>query len=212
MQEFLGTAFNIGSRGALLTARHVIENRDAETLMVLYVDAENRWSGQVVRERELCTSADVAVMKIDGRWSSIFECNNSWEGASMHYDCWGYPDDARFDPGALNRPDLVYTSGYIRRSYSYPLPSVRGNEFFEISEIAGSGCSGAPLVHKTKRIPRGADTMWPLVGVYSVERRTEVHVDGAPVIREIPYAVREESFRDWAPEILGGTVLQESRT
>ncbi|MFJ2991214.1 serine protease [Pandoraea sp. NPDC087047] len=212
MDAFLGTAFNVGSGGALLTARHVIEGRDKETIMVLYVDANNEWSGQIVRERELCPTADVAVMKIEGRWMSIFECDGSWQGASMHYDCWGYPDDARFDPGAHQRPDLVYTTGYVRRHYSYAIPTVKGSQFFEISEVAGSGCSGAPIVHKTKRMSRGPVSKWALVGIYSVERCTEVHVGGVLITREIPYGVREEAFRDWAPQILGRTIMEESRT
>jgi hypothetical protein len=212
MEAFLGTAFNIGTRGALLTARHVIEGRDNETLAVLYVDNDNEWSAHIVEGRELCPTADVALMMIGGgQWSSIIECSGTWQGASMSYDCWGYPDDARYDSGAVGRPDLVFTTGYVRRAYSQDLPGIRGNQFFEISEIAGSGSSGAPLIHKGKLIPRNGDTMWPLVGIYSMERRTEVHVDGVSVTREVPYAVREEAFRDWAPEVLGRSILDESR-
>ncbi|RQM59634.1 serine protease [Burkholderia vietnamiensis] len=207
---FLGTAFNIGSRGVLLTARHVIEGHQDETLAVLYVDTNNEWAAHVVQERELCDNVDVAVLKIEGQWSSIIECDGEWQGASLHYDCWGYPEDAQFDPGAIYRPDLVYTTGYIRRNYSHAIPGVRGTQFFEISEIAGAGCSGAPLIHKTKRL-RGAQKTWALVGIYSVERRTEVHVGGMPVVREVPYAVREEAFRHWAPAVLGRTIIEEAR-
>jgi len=42
------------------------------------------------------------------------------------------------------RPDLVYTQGYVRRRLSnLPLDGIRGQQFFELSEAAGPGSSGA---------------------------------------------------------------------
>ena len=44
----------------------------------------------------------------------------------------------------LLRPDLVYTQGYVRRRLSnLPLDGIRGQQFFELSEAAGPGSSGA---------------------------------------------------------------------
>jgi hypothetical protein len=121
---------------------------------------------------------------------------------------WGYPEDLFFEDvdhrDALGRvpprPDLVCCKGYIRRRLSMALPGIRGTEFFEVSDLAGAGCSGSPLF--TNRSP---DRAWDVVGVYVGERRRE---DGVSV----GYAARIESIADWAPSVLGKTAVEESLT
>jgi hypothetical protein len=121
--------------------------------------------------------------------------------ASERYRLFGYPDDATYElldgNKALMRPDLVYNEGYIRRRYVSPLPSVEGTAFYELSEVAGSGASGAPVCKFTHPV-------WEVIGIYVGERINERATS-------VSYAVREQAFRNWVPKILGKSILEESR-
>lgn len=73
------------------------------------------------------------------------------------------------DGFALPRPDLVYSEGHVRRRLSdIPLGHLRGAAFLELSAIAGSGCSGAPVT-----ADRPGSSPWEVVGVYVGDRRNE---------------------------------------
>jgi hypothetical protein len=70
---------------------------------------------------------------------------------------------------AKPRPDLVFSEGHVRRRISdVPIRDIKGSRFFELSDAAGDGCSGSPLLDKRSQ---GADA-WTLVGVYIGERVT----------------------------------------
>jgi hypothetical protein len=103
---------------------------------------------------------------------------------------------------ARPRPDLVYTQGYIRRRISdIPIPGIRGNGFFELSEVAGAGCSGSPVMLIT------SGPAWLVIGVYVGQRIAA----GDDLVR-VGYAAREDLFRDWVPDLLGVSVIAESRS
>jgi hypothetical protein len=189
-------------QGFALTARHVISDFDEEKLIAVFAPQSGGWCAFEITGREMHTTEDVALIKIDGTsWKSFFRLSNSSEHASSKYRMWGYPDDATFEIVAGNQaippPDLVYNEGYIRRRYTGALPVIRGTSFFELSEIAGTGASGAPVYKFTAPI-------WDVIGVYVGEK---INDRGTSV----SYAVREEAFRNWEPTILGKSILAESQ-
>jgi hypothetical protein len=203
LQHFLGSGFLIGPRGYALTAAHIIPP-EADGLAVLTASGAE-WRAHVVEGCEAHPTQDVAVLKVvEPLTPSRISVAGAWEGQSLPYRSWGYPESVMYeivDNGvARPRPDLVYTQGYIRRRVSWSLSALVGSQFFELSEAAGGGCSGGPVLRMD------AGDRWLLVGVYVGQRETE----GAEPVR-VGYAAREESFRDWRPELLGRTVIEESR-
>lgn len=104
------------------------------------------------------------------------------------------------------RPDLVYNEGYIRRRYTGELPVIFGRSFYELSEVAGSGSSGAPICKLNISPLFGfiKPSAWDVIGIYVGEK---INDRGTSV----SYAVREDAFRHWSPEILGKSVLEESQ-
>jgi len=202
VKRVLGSAFLIGSEGFALTAKHVISGYETETLIAIFALQSGGWFGFDITARESHPSEDVALVKLNNApWKSFFRLSNSVEHASCKYRLFGYPDDATFElvvgNQALMRPDLVYNEGYVRRRYTGELPAIQGTSFFELSEVAGAGASGAPVCKITAPI-------WEVIGIYVGEKINDRATS-------VSYAVREEAFRDWAPIILGKSVLEESK-
>lgn len=202
LKKVLGTGFLIGSRGFALTAKHVISGSENEALVAVFALPEGGWFGYEIIAREAHDSEDAALLRLDGDgWKSFLRLSNSAEFASCKYRLWGYPDDATFElvenGRVALRPDLVYNEGYIRRHYTGSLPQVKGTSFFELSEIAGSGASGAPVCKFTSPV-------WEVIGIYVGEKINDRATS-------VSYAVREEAFRNWIPKILGKSVLEESQ-
>ena len=116
---------------------------------------------------------------------------------SRYYPTAAYSYELVSENQAIIRPDLVYNEGDIRRRYSGSLPTTQGTSFFELSEAAGIGASGAPVCKNTA-------PGWDVIGIYVGEKLNDRATS-------VSYAVREEIFRDWAPQILGNSVLAESQ-
>lgn len=206
LKSFLGSGFLLGNKGYALTAAHVIEKHIEEVIISLFVGEDNAWYAFEMLEYELHPQEDIAIIKINGGpWISPFRMRNKWEGSSAKYQMFGYPEDAVYDltdemaGRVAPRPDLVYTEGYIRRRLTFNpgIHGVKGVSFFELSEIAGPGCSGSPLYINNNRI-------WDVIGIYVGEK---INDRGTSV----SYAVREEEFRNWTPKILGTSLLDESQ-
>lgn len=211
IEQVLGTAFLVGERGYAVTASHVLSGQDAMGLVGMFA-LHGMWVVANVVGGEQHPSQDIALLRLDGgdalprRWSTPFRLRTTWEGPSFDYMLWGYPEDLFFEATEHRdhlgrvpvRPDLVCCKGYIRRRLSMPVPNLRGSYFYELSDLAGAGCSGSPVF--THRTPEKA---WDVVGVYVGERRRE---DGVSV----GYATRIDALADWAPSILGKTVVEES--
>jgi hypothetical protein len=202
VKRILGSAFLIGGRGFALTAKHVLADNDNERIAGVFAPSQGGWCGVDVMNRDVHQSEDVGLIRLDaGPWKSFFRLSNSHENASGKYRLFGYPDDTTYEltdnNRVLLRPDLVYNEGYIRRRYSGALPGLIGRSFFELSQVAGSGASGAPVFKHTSPI-------WEVIGVYVGEKLNDRATS-------VSYAVREEAFRDWAPAMLGVSVLQESQ-
>jgi len=202
--RFLGTGFLIGSRGMALTAGHVVSAVEPGAhVAALFADLDGGWHAQTARSWEVHPTEDVAVLSLDGGpWRSFLRLAGTWEGQTLHYRLFGYPQDTLIevvrDGRVVPRPDLIYSEGYIRRRITdLKIPTVRGAQLFELSAVAGRGCSGSPVLKITGTGP------WEVIGIYVNERIN----DEAPVA----YAVREEAFRGWTPTLFGLTVLAESQ-
>ena len=202
VKRVLGSAFVIGKRGFALTAKHVISGHDSERLAGVFALPNGEWWGFEITSRDEHPTEDVALVHLsDGPWRSFFRLSNTFENSSCKYRLFGYPDDTTFElhegTRAIVRPDLVYNEGYIRRRFTGSLPAIRGNSFFELSQVAGSGASGAPICKFTA-------PAWDVIVIYVGEKTNDRATS-------VSYAVREESFRDWVPPSLGRSVLEESR-
>lgn len=85
------------------------------------------------------------------------------------------------------------------------IPSITGSRFFELSTVAGEGCSGAPLFMVT------ASQKLALMGVY-VGERGAYHPTSADHGIELPvvgYATRNDALSAWRPDCLGGNNIEE---
>lgn len=205
--KFLGTGFLIGKRGFAITASHVI-GEFSKDIAAMFVSQENTWVIFLIQNIEHHPSEDICLLKLPANsWKSPFKMRKEWEGASRDYLMFGYPVDvlhedlSRMDAYSrvTPRPDLIYTKGYIRRRLTMDLriPGVRGENFFELSEIGGKGCSGAPVFMKTP------ERAWDVLGIYVGEKLNDVSTS-------VSFATRADSFRDWVPSILGKTIQEES--
>lgn len=204
-RRFLGTGFFLGRRNRALTAAHVLK-AVKEPVAALLAD-ETGWRAYAVQEFEIHPSEDVAVMTIEPpasgqNWTSITHMWTGWEGSSAPYHLWGYPEDAAYelvnDDQMVPRPDLVYSEGHVRRRLTgVPLPNIQGSQFFELSGVAGGGCSGSPVLR------RQPGQMWDLIPIYVGERLNQRATS-------VGYAVRMEEVREWAPELVGHSLLLEA--
>jgi hypothetical protein len=167
-KEFLGTGFFIGARGHALTAAHVVRNARQPAIMMPGQDGG--WHGFQVLDAAFHPTEDIALLRIeplpdDIQWRSIFTLPTIWAGSSMTYFLFSYPESAFWEivenDMAQGRPDLIYSEGHIRRRVSgIPLPTIKGSKFLELSQVAGAGCSGSPVIYKTVRTDD-----WQLVGL-----------------------------------------------
>lgn len=199
--RFLGTAFVIGNRGFALTARHVIASAGDHPMIGMFVLPDGKWYSVGISAAEAHPSEDVALVQLDGGpWRSFFRLSGTQENASCRYRLFGYPDDATYeliDAGHVApRPDLVYNEGYFRRRFTGSLPGILGSAFFELSQVAGAGASGAPVCKISAPV-------WEVMGVYVGEKLNDRATS-------VSYAVREDAFREWRPGILGTSVSAES--
>lgn len=205
--RFLGTGFFFGRRGFALTASHVIKDH-IEALVAALLWVQDRWFPVLVKRAERHGVHDIAILEMSQqepgfKWHGIVSISAQWVGSSYRYSLWGYPEDAAYEleqQGTVQlRPDLVFSEGHIRRRMTaIPVPRVSGTEFFELSEVAGGGCSGSPVLGAI-----GTGQHWEVIGVYTGER-------GNDRATSVGYATRIEAVRDWVPELLGHSLLSEA--
>ncbi|MFD9068932.1 S1 family peptidase [Streptomyces lasiicapitis] len=169
-----GTAFLLeGTGGLAMTARHVADGLVLGESAVLFIGNDGRWQPVAIQEIEKHPTQDVAALRLEpDDYSSPFTLSRTEEHSSLHYTLWGYPDAVLHeivDSGGMaeQRPDLVYSEGYIRRRITRALPVVRGSRFYELSTVSGAGCSGAPVISGRRQ------DYWKVIGVYVGQRRSE---------------------------------------
>ncbi|MFD3580401.1 serine protease [Streptomyces sp. NPDC058644] len=162
-----------GGGGLAMTARHVADSLMPGKAAVLFVGNDGSWQPAAILGIDKHSTQDVAVLRLEpGDYPSPFTLSGFEEYASLHYTLWGYPDAVLHeidgpDGRALQRPDLVYSEGYIRRRITRRLPAVQGDRFFELSTVSGGGCSGAPVISQRPR------DHWKVIGVYVGQCRSE---------------------------------------
>ena len=207
--ELIGTGFLIGKNGYAVTAAHVIDqlldgNREDDVILGLFV-VNTKWVGVIIEKCEKHESEDVGIMKLKKfKRESLLKISDIPQYSSCEYHCWGYPHEVakelqNLDKNVPDRPDLIFTQGYIRRRISrelYPTIIFRGKQFYELSGTVGQGNSGAPIILK-KSIGK---KYWEVIGIYIGEKS-----EG-----NLSYAVRAEAFANWTPKILGKTLKEES--
>jgi Trypsin-like peptidase domain len=202
LSAVLGSAFLIGNRGFAITAKHVIEGHPIENLVAMFVDHDGHWIGRNFKATEAHAEEDIALLQLpDVDWISPFRFSRELVNSGLDYHLMGYPEDTRFelvvDGKAIQRPDLVYNRGYIRRRFTGSLPKLHGMSFIELSEVAGSGVSGAPVFAIRNRA-------YNVIGVYCGEKTNDRSTS-------VSYATRIESINDWVPELLQISVFDESQ-
>ena len=182
--ELLGTCFLLADSGGLaMTAKHVSRKITVGEAAVMFT-RNGTWQPAAVQGVEEHRAQDVALLRLEpGDYPSPFSLSRFRAHASSQYMVWGYPEAIlrEGEPGRggviLERPDLAYSEGHIRRRLTGislthgPL----GTRFYELSAIAGDGCSGGPVTLRTPNMP------WSVVGVYVGERRM-----GLPRLRLTP--------------------------
>jgi hypothetical protein len=211
--ELEGTAFMVGARGFMLTAAHVAEALKTKTRpMVLFLDHTGAPQSAEIVDSECHPVQDVAVLKLhDGDWGSIHDLSPDPQFGSAEVMMWAYPEVVAKErqntvpPGhpeaSKVQPDLIYFQGYIRRRVNRELPVaiLRGNAFYEVSQIGGVCASGAPV---TLRAP---GKLWHVIGIYIGEQTSDAR-------REIGIVVRSDAILDWVPRILGSQIQTEQHT
>jgi hypothetical protein len=211
--ELEGTAFMVGARGFMLTAAHVAEALRTKTRPIaMFMDHTGAPQTAEIVDFECHQTQDAAVLKLeDGEWGSIHDLSPERQFGSAEVMMWAYPEVVAKErqntvpPGhpeaSKVEPDLIYFQGYIRRRVSreFPVAILRGNAFYEVSQIGGACASGAPV---TLRAP---GKQWHTVGIYIGEQTSDAR-------REIGIVVRADAILDWVPGILGSPILNERHT
>lgn len=201
----LGTCFLIeGTNGTAMTARHVADEVELGDAVVLF-NRGGQWEPVFIQEVQTHPNEDAAILRLmPGEYPSPFRLSRFRAHGSSQYMVWGYPDAILRDspPGAGGvsalSPDLAYSEGHIRRRITRSLPfGMRGTKFFELSGVAGNGCSGAPM---TLREP---GKQWTVVGIYVGERRSSAVSEENRVVHSeyvVGFATRTEDLDEQIPE------------
>ncbi|AJI74504.1 trypsin-like peptidase domain protein [Francisella philomiragia subsp. philomiragia ATCC 25015] len=221
-KDFLGTGFFIGSKGYDLTAQHVVNItlESNQFIMAMFVNpATNKWN---VVKIDICDNhptEDITLLFVENRQYQVYtKVLFEKQFSACTYSLLGYPSanlyedvDCKDECGrVLGRPDLIYSSGHIRRRISFKLPSIKGSGFYELSQPVGQGCSGSPIF-------KSIGGVWHIIGVYVADKIESVTYkaydeDLSWSLRTLEfqgalaYAVRMDSVEDWRPQPLNITL------
>lgn len=207
-----GTAFFIGGNGFAVTAGHVIADLQAGGAPLALFAKDGQFVPIPIIATERHPDEDIGIIKLQGDWHSIIEVSTMAEYSSCEYELWGYPERVAHEIRALAdnaqdaahaiKPDLIYNRGYVRRRITQRMPvSVYSGEcFYELSEVAGSCCSGAPLIKR--RRTRGP---WQAFGVYIGEETASGHTS-------VGYGSRLDAVASWTPSLLGVPLAEVKAT
>ncbi len=189
-----GTGFLIGDNLGMTAAHVAIEMmRDFAkgTPIAMFVDSRTEWFSVQWVNHELHPREDAALFWLDDRYAlgAFLRPSLDWVGSVTPYMLWGYPEDTYWElteggGRPLVRPDMIYSEGHVRRRLSnVPLPGIRGQNFLELSQVAGAGCSGGPVIQRLPGVNR-------VSGIYVGERINDRATS-------VGYAVRIGALADW---------------
>jgi Trypsin-like peptidase domain len=193
----LGTGFLVKNGDGLgLTAGHVADNIVTDRAAALFRDVAGVWQPRAITIIDRHANDDLALIRVEGiTWQSALFVTSAAEYGSAHYSMWGYPLDVtneQEENGRIApRPDLIFSEGHIRRRLTdIKFRGITGRKMYELSNVAGSGCSGSPVcIRQPGRHP------FEVIGVYIGERYSEAdHVS-------VAFAVRSEAILDVWPHI-----------
>jgi hypothetical protein len=192
--SLLGTAFLLhNAHGLGLTAGHVADAIQIGTTAGLFRTDDGTWYPHAVQGVERHPTDDLAIVQIEGReWQSPFFVGQRSAVQSSRYSTWGYPLDVSIELSqkgrVFPRPDLIFSAGHIRRRMTnIKVPAISGQKMYELSSVAGTGCSGAPICKQETT---------EVEGVYIGERYSESdHVS-------VGYAVRSDAIADQWPALI----------
>ncbi|WP_326549990.1 S1 family peptidase [Micromonospora sp. NBC_01813] len=205
-----GTGFLVGLSGFALTASHCVP-RDVTNLRAFF-RLPNRWAAVHVLAAERHPTEDVALLRlsIKGQIWGMLRLDDRRLSPEHGVEVLGYPEETfyerlRPDGTASYNPQIVNTRAYIRRLVNNPDHDMRGGgeSFYELSQLAGDGCSGAPAVAYDAP---GSKT-YKVVGIYKGQRQM---TSSGGITTSVGYATRSEMFAGWCPDILCQTLLKEA--
>lgn len=215
-ETVMGTGFLIaGGDGLGITARHVALGLTTSApipdlrgpvptaelrapIVAFFGDDQRSLRSSPILAIEPHPTEDVALFRLaPGEYASPYMITATHHNASAEYSLWGYPDEVRHDLFGEGRMDLnvplVYSAGHVRRRFTteIPIKDIPGRSFYELSNPAGSCCSGAPV--SLRRDP------WRVVGVYVGERRNEAGTFA------VGYATRADVIAERWPQLVDGS-------
>jgi hypothetical protein len=205
-----GTGFTIGLSGFALTASHCVP-RDFTNLRALF-RLPDRWAAVPVSEVERHPTEDVALIRlsINGEFWGMLRLDDRRRSPEQEVEVLGYPEETFYerrmaDGTAPYNPQIVNTRAYVRRWVNNPDHEMRGGgeSFYELSQVAGDGCSGAPAI----AYDRPGKKTYSVIGIYKGQRKM---TSSSGIDTAVAYATRSESFASWQPRILGTTLLEEA--
>jgi hypothetical protein len=218
-ESMAGTAFIVGTRGYALTAGHCLPGPD-ETLSGMFLIAEphngsmrGRWALEPIAAHESHPREDVGILRLTtpALPCAFLRLSARRRGPETEYQSWGYPErgydyiNLPEEGRPLPRPDLIYTKGYVRRVVNRAgvFLSARGAALLEVSEVAGAGCSGSPVVEYVPADRLAATPRWAVIGIYIGE---QVRVGGDSV----GVVASAADFGTWEPTMLGHSLIDEA--
>jgi len=155
---------------------------------------------------------DVALLRlsIKGQIWGMLRLDERRLSPEREVEVLGYPEETfyerlRSDGKAPYHPQIVNTRAYIRRLVDNTDHRMRGGgeSFYELSQLAGDGCSGAPTIAYDAP---GSKT-YKVIGIYKGQRQM---TSSRGITSSVGYATRSEMFAGWCPAILGRTLVQEA--
>ncbi|MFK4084166.1 trypsin-like peptidase domain-containing protein [Kribbella sp. NPDC020789] len=214
-----GSAFIVGTRGYALTAGHCLPG-PGETLAGLFLIAEQyngsirgRWALEPIATHESHPREDVGILRLTtpALPCAFLRLSARRRDPETEYQSWGYPErgydyiNVPEEGRRLPRPDLIYTKGYVRRVVDRAgvFPSARGSALLEVSEVAGAGCSGSPVVEYVPADHAAARPKWAVIGIYIGE---QTRVGGTSV----GVVASSAGFGTWEPTMLGHSLIVEA--
>lgn len=228
IDQLIGTAFFINSKGCFLTARHVIESaisigakKNLTAALVVKGDSGKSFeslAAPVTAYEFANTPNDVAIGKVNYSCETLLSLEHKDVEVWQEVATYGYPSSAVSGPVTGLRLNIRCHRGYIQRVLKpNDLPLGGNPEAFELDFLLGRGVSGAPLfIH--------AQPKDILIGVCVGSFRSELIEDellqvdsNGSTYKELKIKIEEfgiahdlRPLHGWRPTLLEGQTLLDA--